>query len=175
MAGASRDWTPERIQHLRTLWAEGHSTEEIGRRMGITKNAVVGKAHRLNLPARPSPIKRQDPRPPRLPRQGRKPSLPPLTVLTLAPPAASVVAPKLAVSALPFKAAVEPARRPAAYSQSARSCCWPIGEPGRPGFHFCGDPVVTPNRPYCDDHCSLAYVKKTVRRRELGEDGYAIA
>ena len=173
MAGASRDWTPERIQHLRTLWAESHSTQEIGRKMGVSKNAIVGKAHRLNLPARPSPIKRQDPRPPALPRQGRKPSLPPLKILTLA--TTPVLAPKPAVATLPFKAVVEPVRRPVAYSHRTGSCCWPIGEPGRPGFRFCGDPVMAPNRPYCEDHCDLAYVKKTVRRRELGEDGYEIA
>ena len=52
------DWTDETIVRLRSLWDEGHSTAEIGRRLGVTKNAVVGKAHRLNLPARPSPIRR---------------------------------------------------------------------------------------------------------------------
>ena len=53
------EWTSGAIEQLRALWAEGHSTAEIGRRMGISKNAVVGKAHRLNLPARPSPIRRE--------------------------------------------------------------------------------------------------------------------
>ena len=52
------DWTDDDIQKLRTLWAEGHSTAEIGRRMGVSKNAIVGKAHRLDLPGRPSPIRR---------------------------------------------------------------------------------------------------------------------
>lgn len=52
------EWNEETISRLRALWDEGHSTAEIGRRLGITKNAVVGKAHRLTLPARPSPIRR---------------------------------------------------------------------------------------------------------------------
>src|SRR4051794_30718044 len=52
------DWNEETIARIRALWAEGHTTAEIGRRMGISKNAVVGKAHRLNLPARPSPVRR---------------------------------------------------------------------------------------------------------------------
>ena len=52
------EWNEETIARLRALWAEGLSTAEIGRRMGISKNAVVGKAHRLNLPARASPIRR---------------------------------------------------------------------------------------------------------------------
>ena len=48
------DWNEDAISRLRALWDEGHSTAEIGRRLGITKNAVVGKAHRLALPPRPS-------------------------------------------------------------------------------------------------------------------------
>src|SRR5476651_615251 len=52
------EWNDEIIGQLRALWAEGHSTAEIGRRLGVTKNAIVGKAHRLDLPARPSPIRR---------------------------------------------------------------------------------------------------------------------
>ena len=52
------EWTDESITRLRDLWQEGHSTAEIGRRMLITKNAVVGKAHRLTLPPRPSPIRK---------------------------------------------------------------------------------------------------------------------
>ena len=52
------EWTEETIERLRSLWQEGLSTAEIGRRMSITKNAVVGKAHRLVLSARPSPIRK---------------------------------------------------------------------------------------------------------------------
>lgn len=52
------EWNEETIQRLRSLWQEGLSTAEIGRRMSITKNAVVGKAHRLVLSSRPSPIRK---------------------------------------------------------------------------------------------------------------------
>ena len=76
------DWTEETIIRLRGMWAEGHSTAEIGRRLGVTKNAVVGKAHRLDLPARPSPIRRDGPtsaQPRRLAsRRVEGPTLPPL-------------------------------------------------------------------------------------------------
>jgi len=51
------DWPAERIVALRALWAEGLSTAEIGTRLGVSKNTVIGKAHRLHLPARPSPIR----------------------------------------------------------------------------------------------------------------------
>lgn len=50
-------WTVERVAELGRLWQEGLSTSEIGRRLGLTKNAVVGKAHRLALQPRPSPLK----------------------------------------------------------------------------------------------------------------------
>ena len=75
------EWSEETIVHLRALWADGHSTAEIGRRLGVSKNAVVGKAHRLDLPARPSPIRRDGPGP-RQPRRSvprtTGPTLPPL-------------------------------------------------------------------------------------------------
>lgn len=51
-------WTDERIEQLKVLWAEGRTTGEIGKLLGVSKNAVVGKAHRLGLKGRPSPIKR---------------------------------------------------------------------------------------------------------------------
>ena len=189
MARTPKFWTDERIQHLRTLWAEGHSTEAIGRKMGISKNAVVGKAHRLNLPARPSPIKRQTPRPPSIPRQGRKPSLPALQVLgtsftaSSSPVRVQSISPQAEITrpaprpVLPVREKARPTPAPEQDRRSSRvaTCCWPIGEPGRPGFGFCGQPVAAPNRPYCDDHCDLAYVKKTVRRRDLEDDTHAIA
>jgi len=56
----SADWTEERIAELTKLWAEGLSAAEIGKRLEITKNSVVGKVHRLGLPKRQSPIKRAE-------------------------------------------------------------------------------------------------------------------
>ena len=56
-------WDEETIRHLKDLWAQGHSTAEIGRRLGVSKNAIVGKAHRLDLDARPSPIRRDAAKP----------------------------------------------------------------------------------------------------------------
>ena len=80
------EWTDDTIQRLRAFWAEGLSTAEIGRRLGVSKNAVVGKAHRLDLTARPSPIhwdgpasgtRRRERRPVEAPRPDG-PTLPPL-------------------------------------------------------------------------------------------------
>jgi GcrA cell cycle regulator len=77
------EWAEETIIRLRALWDEGHSTAEIGRRLSVSKNAVVGKAHRLDLPARPSPIRRDGSgtSAPRrsTPRRVAGPTLPPLS------------------------------------------------------------------------------------------------
>src|SRR6201987_6299822 len=76
------EWAEETITRLRALGDEGLSTAEIGRRLGVSKNAVVGKAHRLDLPARPSPIRRDGsggaPRR-SAPRRVAGPTLPPLS------------------------------------------------------------------------------------------------
>jgi GcrA cell cycle regulator len=146
------DWTTEAIDRLRALWAEGHSTAEIGRRMGITKNAVVGKAHRLSLPPRPSPIRREAEgeatvAAPRLPR--------PVVVPRLAAPAVPAVArPTVPVAVRPFPRVI-----------AARTCCWPIGEPGTSGFRFC-TAEATSGKPYCPEHAAVAYVKARDRRED---------
>jgi GcrA cell cycle regulator len=89
------EWADEIIVRLRELWSEGHSTAEIGRRLGVSKNAVVGKAHRLDLAARPSPIRREGERPPQRsgpPRRLAGPTLPPLSSTALSSTALSSTA-----------------------------------------------------------------------------------
>ncbi|MBQ7412981.1 MAG: global cell cycle regulator GcrA-like protein [Alphaproteobacteria bacterium] len=54
-------WTNDKIKQLKKLWAKGKSTVEIAKELGISKNSVIGKVHRLELSARPSPIKRKEP------------------------------------------------------------------------------------------------------------------
>jgi len=56
----SEEWTPKRVSALIALWQEGLATSEIGRRLGVTKNAVIGKVHRLGLPKRQSPIQSRE-------------------------------------------------------------------------------------------------------------------
>lgn len=164
------DWTEEAIGRLRTLWAEGLSTAEIGRRMGISKNAVVGKAHRLNLSARPSPIRRVPggapvPRP--VPRQAprpfvRAPSFPAAGYATNTY-AFPQPAPRPVVAPAPRPVAV-PAPRPAPRLSNA-ACCWPIGEPGKAGFRFCGSAALA-GKPYCEEHAALAYVRAKPRQED---------
>ncbi len=161
------EWNEETIARLRALWAEGHSTAEIGRRMNVSKNAVVGKAHRLNLPARPSPIRRDvegaATRPP-APRRVTGPTLPPLPQRE-AP--VQAVAPRPAPAPRAEAPAARPVPvRPSTYRpQRLVTCCWPIGEPGTKSFRFC-DADATTGKPYCSEHASLAYVKVRDRRDE---------
>lgn len=179
------DWTDEVIERLRSLWAEGHSTAEIGRRLGVSKNAVVGKAHRLALPPRPSPIRRNGAAP------GSKRGVPrPVgaTLPSLAPahPAVAAVIPaerpaplddarfRPAPRAIPRDAAPRDlGPRDAGMHESGTRerrgrripCCWPIGEPGTKSFRFC-DGASVAGKPYCPDHAALAYVKIRDRREE---------
>ena len=166
------EWNEETIARLRTLWDEGLSTAEIGRRIMVSKNAVVGKAHRLGLEPRPSPIRRDGnavpaPRiaPPRrivgstLPAimaQLEAPEAEP--AVEVAPPSAPVVLPVVQVA--PPVRAVAPAR-----SSRTLACCWPIGEPGTKSFRFC-DVDALSGKPYCAAHAQLAYVKVRDRREE---------
>jgi GcrA cell cycle regulator len=166
------EWNEESIARLRTLWAEGLSTAEIGRRMNVSKNAVVGKAHRLNLPARPSPIRRDAsgaaPRPP-VPRRVTGPTLPPLSAPAAPMPAVAQAAAPAPRPPAEGRAEAPPraaAVRPAPYRPTRLStCCWPIGEPGTKSFRFC-DADSMAGKPYCTEHAALAYVKVRDRRDE---------
>jgi GcrA cell cycle regulator len=171
------DWTEDTIAKLRALWAEGLSTAEIGRRLNVSKNAVVGKAHRLELPARPSPIRRiEGDRPaarPPAPKRAQGPTLPPLSAslggsvsmaaghsslsrageraTDHAPATRQTVRPAMASVAKPYVRTVP--------------CCWPIGEPGTESFHFCSAQAIT-GKPYCEEHAAIAYVRVRDRRED---------
>ena len=119
------DWNDGNIRRLETLWAEGRSTAEIGRRMGVSKNAVVGKAHRLRLPARPSPIRAGAEPKPRPPRRAARVTLPGLQPRTMPTKASHVTG---------LRPAPAPWRAPGPMRLGVSRCCWPIGDPGTPEF-----------------------------------------
>ena len=176
------DWTDDVISRLKALWAEGHSTAEIGRRMGVSKNAVVGKAHRLALDARPSPIRRGPPgEAPKRPAAKRVtgPTLPTMETPSMerATMALAAVEPERVPERTPERAMVRPLPRPAPVQAPVLravnrtgggrlvACCWPIGEPGTRSFRFCDDESL-PGKPYCRTHAALAYVKIRDRRED---------
>ena len=141
-----RDWTDELTAELRVLWAEGLSTAAIGRRLNISKNAVVGKAHRLNLPARPSPIKSGGKYAGRLQAiAARKASQEAIQAVIRTEP--THIAPD---QQKPSRGRVEP-------------CSWVEGVKGR--WRYCDEPSV-PNRVYCHEHCGKAYVKPVAATQE---------
>lgn len=133
------DWTPDAIGELTRLWAEGLTGSEIGRRMGMTKSAVVGKVHRLKLPGRPSPIKKTAYRAP-----------------------AKIAAPKPNRNTLPVTPkSAKPQRRPMSTVNlpvGNSQCKWPIGHPDEVDFHFCTDKAVV-GKPYCQDHYEQSVVR----------------
>ena len=147
------EWTEEIIEALRVLWKEGHSTAEIGRRLGVTKNAIVGKAHRLKLSSRPSPIRRE-----RAPGEVRRRSAP--RPRPAHAPAVHNARPAPAPAPKPVLRAA-----PVVVPSYGRvlPCCWPIGEPGTRSFRFC-DADTLPGKPYCVEHAQIAYVRVRDKR-----------
>ena len=198
-------WTDERIDQLKKMWADGATASQIADELGgVSRNAVIGKAHRLGLEQRPSPVKpgeekeraapqaaapspapapktpRADPTPhgasggssaaPAAPtpqrasgevqyrsigpggfiRQGpgdQQPPIPP------APPRRLV----------PAKPSPEVADKTSLLDLNDRICKWPMGHPGEPDFHFCGQ-QANPGFPYCVQHCGVAYQAQLPRR-----------
>ena len=153
-------WTDDRVDHLRELWSKGLSASQIAARLGdgVTRNAVIGKAHRLGLEGRPSPI-RGGGSGIRVRRRTRKPLLPshPQTVTE----AERALRPRIA-DLSPSEPALEiptaSIRKGIGRSTGPR-CLWPFGDPGDPDFRFCGH-VAHPGRPYCAEHCAVAYINK---------------
>jgi GcrA cell cycle regulator len=215
-------WTEERIARLKILWEGGKTASQIAEDLGeVTRNAVIGKAHRLGLQSRPSPVKTQEsataldatPAPPRAepavaapaPAPAPKaapapapaapvysapayssapnaPSMPPPNALTGAqigsigpggflrqgpgdqlPPSQPAPPRRL----VPAKPSPEIAGKTTLLDLSDRICKWPLGHPGEPDFHFCGD-KVNPGFPYCVVHCGHAYQAQILRRERTG-------
>lgn len=140
-------WNDEKIGKLKKLWQEGLTTGEIGKRLGVSKNAVVGKAHRLGLKGRPSPIKRAE---------GTTPAT---------ASAASSVSATPASPAAPASSKKQVAKVFTLIDLNSNTCRWPIGDPKHEDFHFCGKGVY-PGKPYCLDHCAQAYVGSNKPRTE---------
>lgn len=151
-------WTDERIATLRELWEQGHSASQIAGRLGnVTRNAVIGKVHRLGLSGRPSPVRAE--RPARAPVP--QPAAP--RPVREAPAPVLRAKPQIVPPPAPPVAAVEPAARATLLSINDRMCKWPLGDPGQAGFHFCGRKGQT-GVPYCAEHARVAYQATSPKR-----------
>ncbi|HEY2132219.1 MAG TPA: GcrA family cell cycle regulator [Acetobacteraceae bacterium] len=145
-----QDWTADEQALVTQLWAEGHSMGQIARRIGRSKNSVVGKAHRLGLPSRPSPIQRAGYVPSKRAKRARRAGS-----VTLAPLASLVAAPKP-----PRKSPVPaPIRAPKTESPAeirpgrVEPCCFIMSvKPVR----YCDSPSMG-GRPYCPAHWAICH------------------
>jgi GcrA cell cycle regulator len=174
--GAKLSWTDDRVELLKKLWTEGLSASQIAGRLGagVTRNAVIGKVHRLNLSGRA-----QQPRAAaaRAPRKQREPSLPgghgngrpsmPSTgsaALKPMPRAEAQPRPQALPEPQPVRL-VDLAKggRVTILHLSEKTCKWPIGDPGAEEFCFCGH-GPREGSPYCEYHARLAYQPLQDRR-----------
>jgi GcrA cell cycle regulator len=145
-------WTSERIERLKTLWADGRSASAIATELGrVTRNAVIGKVYRLGLAGRPKKSDRgQAPHRSTMARRSRR-SAP------LASSQPRPVTPDKVAS--PFAELGPAPRVPVTIATlAADSCRWPEGDPKTPGFHFCGRQKSSPSGPYCEPHAAIAYL-----------------
>lgn len=148
-------WNQERIELLRALWEAGLTASQIAERIGdgVTRNAVIGKAHRLGLTARPSPVKG-----PARDENWEKSKVASQIEETSRPAAAAQARPQ------PGRAGGGDGHaRVTLLDLSEKVCKWPIGHPGEADFHFCGQPSQ-PGFPYCREHCAVAYQAQLPRR-----------
>lgn len=148
-------WTEERVALLKALWLDGLSAATVARRLGgVTRNAVIGKVHRLGLSGRAQPAT-----PGRSAVIAAKPGL--HRAATRKPRAAGP-------ADLPRPFLVETVTRASTPSSQMRAglCSWPIGDPKQPGFGFCGAAIE--RGPYCKACARLAYQPRSGRLRESG-------
>lgn len=166
-------WNDERVDLLKKLWSEGLSASQIaGRLGGVTRNAVIGKVHRLGLSGRATTSRmkthraRPRPTPAGVAVKRAMPSAKPRFAQAGNPAVRALYQP----DAEPFIPSVEELEIPLAERKSIQtltecSCRWPIGDPQLADFHFCGKNKV-PGLPYCEFHARRAFQPPQARRRD---------
>lgn len=154
-------WTDERVETLKKLWQDGLSASQIAKQLGgVTRNAVIGKVHRLGLSGRAAPSKPARPvfKAPRPQRPAAQPAAP----RRIAEPMA--VAPQSAAPApAPVRYIDEAPGSATVLTLGAHMCKWPIGDPSSDGFTFCGRRQS--DGPYCGEHARVAYQPAQTKKR----------
>jgi GcrA cell cycle regulator len=157
-------WNDERVEQLKKLWAEGLSASQIAAELGgITRNAVIGKVHRLGLsgrtkaPASNAPRQRK-PRATHMVRVAR-PAMRGNTALAQAYSYDFEVE----ADASPVENVIPMGQRRSLLELNEQTCKWPIGDPSSQDFYFCGGHAVG-NLPYCAYHSRIAYQPPAARR-----------
>lgn len=187
-------WTDERVEKLKAMWGEGQSASQIAKALGgVTRNAVIGKVHRLGLsnratgakPAASAAVSSPEAKPAKAASKAAAPSATPTPKAepTVVAAPAAPTKPVIQSSTMrrepppPTPAMVEDAQRTAqalaAIQKKAkrldllelteRTCKWPIGDPATEDFYFCGLGCA-PGKPYCEAHVAVAFQPMSSRR-----------
>ncbi len=158
-------WTDERVELLKKLWSDGLSASQIAAELGgITRNAVIGKVHRLGLSGRAkstsagAPRQRKVRAPSHMLRIGRG-AIRGNTALAHAYDVEVEAEPELIDNIIPI------GQRRTILELTEQTCRWPVGDPGGSDFFFCGGNTVT-GLPYCAYHSRVAYQPVSDRRRD---------
>lgn len=161
-------WNDERVELLKKLWSEGLSASQIaGRLGGVTRNAVIGKVHRLGLSGRATTSRMKSHRPRartaatarRMQQKTRFAPQGNSALRSLYQPEAEPYTPTVEELVIPLK------ERRTIQTLTECSCRWPIGDPQAADFHFCGKNKVA-GLPYCEFHARRAFQPPQPRRRE---------
>jgi GcrA cell cycle regulator len=171
---ATMSWTDERVELLKQHWLEGKSASQIANLLGhgLSRNAIIGKVHRLGLAGRAKSSSSGGSR--------ARQSAPQHAVRHIVSPRATIAVPRIVRGAtalafapqplaeaepVPFESVVLPmSLRVTIVELKEAMCRWPLGDPTSPDFRYCGSPVSS--GPYCAHHCRLAYQPVQDRRRD---------
>src|SRR5512146_2129090 len=149
-------WNDERVELLKKLWADGLSASQIAKQLGgVTRNAVIGKVHRLGLSGRATPSK-----PARSVFKAPRPSRPvsvPSGPRRMAEPVVRAPHPS------PVRYVDEAPGTATVLTLGAHMCKWPIGDPALDNFTFCGR--RTDEGPYCHEHAQVAYQPPQAKKK----------
>jgi GcrA cell cycle regulator len=152
-------WTDERVEVLKKLWLDGLSASQIAKQLGgVTRNAVIGKVHRLGLSGRAAPSQPSRPvfKAPRAPRPAPAPAPRRVESHARDPEPMPVFYPEEPGSATVL-------------TLGAHMCKWPIGDPATEGFTFCGRRSDS-DGPYCAHHARVAYQPQQARKRSSASE-----
>ena len=177
-------WTSERVELLKKLWGEGQSASQIAKELGgVTRNAVIGKVHRLGLSNRATSTSKSETSPKSekkaektatkknepVAKNSEPKSTPPAPARRQIIPAGQPLPPQpsaneISPEALARVSEVEKkAKKISLLELTERTCKWPVGDPATPDFWFCGLPTQT-GKPYCEAHVGVAFQPMNTRR-----------
>ena len=151
-------WTEQMVEDLRQMWLEGLTANEIAKKLGVSKNSIVGKVHRLCLTARPSPIKKKEET--EEPKKTAQKQVIETINEEFLPEIEEEETLEIEEISAPKPSKVNGVKL---VNLDSHTCRWPIGDPRDEDFCFCVKKVRA-GQTYCDEHAAMAYVKAGIRK-----------